>query len=297
MTLEYLLWAALLALAALAGLGTAWWGRTRFVRGRRALLAVGAFLAVGAAGGYLAHGPVATVLAERRLAAATARADEIFHTDGLLRALSQAEPERAQALHARLVMALAQADTTEAPAVERRLRNKALHEALAAAFARLPNASDEAAARLAQALLNALQALQSTDSLLCLGLLHPASEADAALTENALTRLEGSVRKDLESALALALATSVIRPHAAPLPNTTDAALADMFTENLVEFQKTYGDAKQVSALFEALAEPEGARAIAPEQLCGFAQDLLRALLRMPPAERGPGLRRILGGG
>ncbi|MDR3639856.1 MAG: hypothetical protein P4L39_00880 [Humidesulfovibrio sp.] len=297
MTLEYLLWSALLALAALAGLGTAWWGRSRFVRGRRAMLAVGAFLVVGAAGGYLAHGPVAALLAEHRLASATARADEIFHTDGLLRALAQAEPERAGALHARLAIALAHADKGEAPGVERRIRNEALREALATAFARLPNASDEAAARLAQALLNALQALQATDSLLCLGLLHPASETDAPLTENALARLKDGVRKDLESALALTLASSVIRPHAAPLPGKTDAALADMFTENLSEFQKAYGNPKQVDALFEALAEPEHARAIAPEMLCGFAQDLLRALLRMPPDERGPGLRRLLGSG
>jgi len=297
MTLEFLLWAALLALAALAGLGAAWWGRTRFVRGRRAMLAVGAFLLVGLAGGYVAHGPVAELMSRHRLAAATLRADEIFHTDGLLRALAQAEPEQAGVLHARLAMALASATEAEAGPVEQRVRAEALHEALAAAFARLPNASDEAAARLAQALLNALQALQNTDALLCLGLLHPASQADAALTDNALARLEGSVRKDLESALALTLASSVIRPHAAPLPGKTDAALADMFAENLPEFQRVYGNAKQVNALFEALAEPEHARAIAPEVLSAFAQDLLRALLRMPPEVRGPGLRRLLGTG
>lgn len=293
----YLLWAGLLALAALAGLAAAWWGRGRFVRGRRALLAVGVFLAVGAAGGYLAHGPVAAHVAKSRLQAATARANDIFRTDGLLRALAQAEPERAGALRARLVLALASATEAEAAPVEQRLRGEAMHEALSAAFARLPNASDEAAARLAQALLAALGTLQGTDSLLCLGLLHPASAMDAALTENALARLEGSVRKDLENALALTLASSVMQPHAAPLPAKADAALADMFVENLPEFQKSYGNPKQVGQLFAALAEPEQARSIAPETLCAFAQDLLRALLRMPPAERGPGLRRLLGAG
>ncbi len=296
-SMTYLLWAALLALAALAGLGAAWWGRSRFVRGRRALLAVAVFLAVGAAGGYLAHGPVAEMLAKSRLAAATARADDVFRTDGLLRALQQAEPERAGALHARLALALAAATDGEVLAVEQSLRADALREALAASFSRLPNASDEAAARLAQALLNALKALQDRDSLLCLGLLHPASAANAALTQDALARLEGSVRRDLESALALTLASSVIRPRSAPLPSKADAALADMFIENLPEFQQAYGNSKQVGALFEALAEPEQARSIAPETLCAFAQDLLRALLRMPPAERGPGLRRLLGAG
>lgn len=297
MALTYLLWAALLALAVLAGLGAAWWGRTRFVRGRRALLAVGVFLAVGAAGGYLAHGPIAALRAKARLAEAGARAEEIFHTDGLLRALAQAEPETAATLRARLALALAASQDEQAQAVEQRLRAEALHAALTSAYARLPNASDEAAARLAQALLEALRALQGADSLLCLGLLHPASATDSALTENALARLEGGVRKDLESALALTLATSVIRPRAAPLPARADAALADMFIENLPEFQRTYGDSRQVGALFEALAEPERARSIAPQTLCAFAQDLLKALLRMPPAERGPGLRRLLGAG
>ena len=293
----YLLWAGLAALAALAGLGAAWWGRGRFVRGRRALLAVGVFLAVGAAGGYLAHGPVATLEAQTRLAEATAKADDIFRTDGLLRALKQAEPERAGGLHARLALALAAATPAEAAPVEARLRDEALHEALAAAFNRLPNASDEAAARLAQALLAALGALQGKDALLCLGLLHPGSPNDAALTQNAIARLEGGVRKNLEAALALTLASSSLRPSPAPLPAKADAALADMFTENLPDFQRAYGNPKQVAALFEALAEPEHARSIAPETLCAFAQDLLRALLRMPPAERGPGLRRLLGAG
>lgn len=297
MRLTYLLWAALLALAALAGLGAAWWGRTRFVRGRRALLAVGVFLAVGAAGGYLAHGPMAELLAASRLAAASARADEFFHTDGLLRAFAQAEPERAGALRARLVQALAAATDQDAPAVEQRLHAEALRESLSAALTRLPNASDEAAARLAQALLGALVSLQGTDSLLCLGLLHPASATGAPLTQNALARLEDGTRKELESALALTLASSVIRPRAAPLPAQADAALADMFAENLPDFQERYGNPKQVGALFEALAEPEHSRSIAPETLCAFAQDLLRALLRMPPAERGPGLRRLLGAG
>jgi hypothetical protein len=181
--------------------------------------------------------------------------------------------------------------------VEQRLHAEALREALAAALARLPNASDEAAARLAQALLNALDVLRDTDSLLCLGLLHPSSATGASLTQNALARLEGGVRKDLESALALTLATSVLRPRAAPLPARADAALAEMFAENLPEFQERYGEPRQVGALFEALAEPDHARSIAPETLCAFAQDLLRALLRMPPAERGPGLRRLLGAG
>jgi hypothetical protein len=297
MRLTYLLWAALLALAALAGLGAAWWGRTRFVRGRRALLAVGVFLAVGAAGGYLAHGPVAGLLAASRLASATARADEFFRTDGLLRAFAQAEPERADALRARLTQALAAAPDEDAPALEQRLRAEALRESLGAALSRLPNASDEAAARLAQALLNALVSLQGTDSLLCLGLLHPASATSAPLTQNALARLEGSTRKDLESALALTLASSVIRPRTAPLPAQADAALADMFAENLPDFQERYGNSKQVGALFEALAEPGQTGSIAPETLCTFAQDLLRALLRMPPSERGPGLRRLLGAG
>jgi len=70
-----------------------------------------------------------------------------------------------------------------------------------------------------------------------------------------------------------------------------------MFAENLPEFRERYGQPRQVGALFEALAEPDSARSIAPETLCAFAQDLLRALLRMPPAERGPGLRRLLGAG
>jgi hypothetical protein len=297
MTLEHLVWAALLALAALAGLGAAWWGRGRFVRGRRAVVAVAAFLLVGAAGGYLAHGPLGELLAKRRLAIAALRTDEIFHTDGLLRALDQAEPERSGLLRARLTIALAAATEAEAPAVEQRLRAEALRDALGAAFARLPNASDEAAARLAEALLGALKAVQETDSLLCIGLLHPAAEDEAALTANALAKLQGSARKNLENALALTLASSALRPRAAPPPARTDAALADMFSENLSEFQRRYGDQKQVGALFEALANPEHARSIAPQTLCSFAQDLLSALLRMAPAERGPGLRRLLGAG
>jgi hypothetical protein len=46
MAQEYLFWAGLMALAAFAGLAAAWWGRGRFVRGRRAVLAVAVFLAV-----------------------------------------------------------------------------------------------------------------------------------------------------------------------------------------------------------------------------------------------------------
>lgn len=293
----FLLWAGLAALAALAALGAAWWGRSRFVQGRRALLAVAVFLLVGAAGGYLAHGPAAARLAATRLAEAQARAGDAFRTDGLLRALAQAEPERAEALRGRLEQALAAASEAEAAEVERRLRAEALAEALAASFARLPNASDEAAARLAQALLDCLTALRETDALLCQGLLHPASATGAPLARNALERLPAGARKDLEGALALVLATSALRPRAAPLPHKADAALADMFAENLPEFQAAYGPPREVAALFEALAEPEHAGAIDPVRLCAFAQDLLRALLRMPPAERGPGMRRLLGAG
>lgn len=310
MPLTILFWAALLALAALAGLGAAWWGRGRFVAGRRALLAAGVFLLVGAAGGLVAGGPLARLEAKARLAEAGRTADEAFHTDALLRALAQAEPEAAQALRSRFILALSAADAAEASgggagnatesgrqAALAHLRDEALRLALAASFNRLPNASDEAAARLAQALLAALSALKEADSLLCLGLLHPASPAEAELSSRALSRLSGGVRKDLEAALALTLASSVIRPRAAPLPARADAALSDMFTENLPEFQRDYGDARRVGALFEALADPDKAQAIAPEVLCAFAQDLLRALLRMPPAERGPGLRRLLGAG
>lgn len=294
---SFLLWAGLTALAALAGLGVAWWGRSRFVRGRRALLAVAAFLLVGAAGGYLAHGPVGDLLAASRLAKASARAADVFRTDGLLRALAQSEPERADALRGRLVQALAAAPDHEAAQVEQRLRAEALAEALAASFARLPNASDEAAARLAQALLDCLTTLRETDALLCQGLLHPASATGGPLTRNALERLPDGVRKDLENALALVLASSSLRPSAAPLPQKADAALADMFAENLPEFQAAYGSPREVAKLFEALAEPEHAGTIPPDTLCAFAQDLLRALLRMPPAERGPGMRRLLGAG
>jgi hypothetical protein len=297
MVQELLFWAALFSLAAFAGLAAAWWGRGRFVRGRLAVVAAGVFLAVGAAGGFLLRDPVNAFFAKARLASASARTAEIFHTDGLLRALSQAEPERAEILRARLTQALALATDAEAPAVEERLRLEALRVALGAAMARLPNASDEAAARLANALLSALTALADTDSLLCLGLVHPATASDAALTDNALARLDGSLRRDLESALALTLASSVIRPRAAPLPQKTDAALSDMFGEVLPAFQKTYGGPKEVGALFEALADPEHARGVAPQTLCAFARDLLRALLRMPPEDRGPGLRRLLGAG
>ena len=257
MTQEYLVWAAPVTLAAFCGLAAAWWGRGRFVRARRALIAVGVFLAVGLAGGLLLREPVNVWLAKARLERAIARADAVFHTDGLLRALSQDEPERADALRGRLAQALAAAPDSEAGPVEERLRGEALRLALAAGMARLPNASDEAAARLAQALVDSLKTLQGTDSLLCLGLLHPDTQNDAALTDNALAHLTGSVRKDLESALALTLASSVIRPRSAPLPAQADAALADMFTENLPEFQKSYGGPKEVNALFEALAEPE----------------------------------------
>ncbi len=296
MTRIYLLWTALFALAALAGLVAAWWGRARFVRGRRALLAAGAFLTVGLAGGYLAHGPVAEMLTARKMAAATRQADDMFRTDGLLRALSQAEPDQASALRGRLILALTAADDAEVRPVQARIRDEALRAALISAMGRLPNASDEAAARLAQALLDALKTLQDDDPLLCLGLLHPGGGTDA-LTDNALARLHDDVKKNLESAIALTLATSVIRPSAAPQPTRTDAALTDMFTENLAAFQQDYGGSKQVTALFEALADPGHARTVPPETLCAFAQDLLQALLRMPPEQRGPALRRILGPG
>lgn len=296
MTRTYLLWTALFALAALAGLVAAWWGRARFVRGRRALLAVGAFLIVGMAGGYFVHGPVADMLAARKLAEATRRTADMFRTDGLLRALAQAEPEQAAALRGRLTLALAHADDAEMGPVQARIRQEALRAALVSAMGRLPNASDDAAARLAQALLEALKSLQADDPLLCLGLVHPGSGTDA-LTDNALSRLDPGVRKDLEAAIALTLASSVIRPSAAPQPTKTDAALSDMFAENLSAFQQDYGGPKQVAALFEALADPGRARTVPPETLCAFAQDLLQALLRMPPEQRGPGLRRILGPG
>jgi hypothetical protein len=297
MAQQILFWAALFSLAAFAALAAAWWGRRRFVRGRLAVMAAGVFLFVGAAGGFLLREPVGAFFFQARLAEAETRSIEIFRTDGLLRALSQAEPERAGLLRVRLVQALARAGSDETPEVERRLRLEALRTSLGAAMARLPNASDEAAARLANALLAALKSLAETDALLCLGLVHPNTAGDDALTDNALERLDPSVRRDLEAALALTLASSVIRPHAAPLPQKTDAALADMLAEELPAFQKTYGGPKEVRALFEALADPEHARSVSPQTLCSFARDLLQALLRMPPDERGPGLRRLLGAG
>jgi len=81
----------------------------------------------------------------------------------------------------------------------------------------------------------------------------------------------------------------------APLPSNADAALADMFSENLTEFQAIYGGPKEVRLLFEALADPARSDSVAPDVLCAFAQDLLHALLRMPLTERGAGLRRLLG--
>jgi len=294
---EYLFWAALFTLSAFSGLAAAWWGRGRFVRGRLAVIAAGVFLGVGLAGGALLHEPVSAYFVRIRLAGAQARTVEIFHTDGLLRALEQAEPERAEVLRGRCTQALARASDRETAEVEGRLRLEALRVALGAAMERLPNASDEAAARLASALLAALTALANDDSLLCLGLVHPSTAADAALTDNALARLPEGARRDLESALALTLATSVIRPHAAPWPQKADAALSDMFAETLPAFQRTYGGPKEVRALFEALADPEHARNVAPQTLCAFARDLLQALLRMPPEDRGPGLRRLLGAG
>ncbi|OGR34726.1 MAG: hypothetical protein A2051_04595 [Desulfovibrionales bacterium GWA2_65_9] len=285
------IWTALAALAALAGLSAAWWGRSRFVRGRRAVIAVAAFLVVGAVGGFLAREPLTQSI---RQDYASARTEDIFRTEGLLRALAEAEPEQAEILRGRLAKALAATgDADERQAVEQRLRDEATGLALATGFARLGNASDEAAARLAEALLGALKELSATDATLCLGLLHPAAQTPVQAAT--LARLRGSVRTKLDAALALVLASSSLKPQLAPLPAKADAALADMFGENLPAFQQTYGEPKQVQALFEALSNPAQAARVAPDTLCAFAQDLLRALLRMPPAERGPGLRRLLG--
>lgn len=285
------IWTALAALAALAGLSAAWWGRSRFVRGRRAVLAVAAFLLVGALGGFLARGELTQSIRQDH---ASARTADLFRTEGMLRALSEAEPGPADLLRQRLTKALAATgDAEERKAVEQRLLDEATGLALGAGFARLGNASDEAAARLAEALLDALRELSASDATLCLGLLHPAAQTSIQATS--LARLRGSVRTKLDAALALVLASSSLKPQLAPRPAEADAALADMFGENLPAFQQTYGDPKKIQALFEALSNPAQAARIAPDTLCAFAQDLLRALLRMPPAERGPGLRRLLG--
>lgn len=281
----------LAAVAALAGLAAAWWGRSRFVRGRRAVIAVAAFLAVGLAGGFLAREPLTRGL---RQDYAEARAADIFRTQGLLRTLAEAEPDEADRLRQRLTRALATtSDDEDRRAVEQRLLDEATGVGLGAGFKRLGNASDEAAARLAEALLDALKELSAQDSTLCLGLLHPASQTP--IQAATLARLRGSTRSKLDAALALVLATSALKPQLAPLPADADAALADMFGENLPAFQQTYGEPKKIQALFEALSNPAQAARIAPDTLCAFAQDLLRALLRMHPAERGPGLRRLLG--
>jgi hypothetical protein len=285
------IWTALAALAALAGLSAAWWGRSRFVRGRRAVLAVAAFLLTGAAGGFLAREPLSTSL---RQDYANARTQDLFRTESLLRALGEAEPGQSDMLRQRLALALAATgDENQRRAVEQRLLDEATGLALGAGFARLGNASDEAAARLAEALLDALKELSASDATLCLGLLHPAAQTPVQAAT--LAFLRGSVRTKLDTALAQVLASSTLRPRVAPLPATADAALADMFSENLPIFQQAYGDPKKVQTLFEALSSPAQAARIAPDTLCAFAQDLLRALLRMPPAERGPGLRRLLG--
>lgn len=281
----------LAAAAALAGLFAAWWGRSRFVRGRRAVMAVAAFLVVGLAGGFLAREPLTRGIRQDH---ADARASDIFRTEGLLRTLAEAEPEEADRLRQRLTKALAAtSDDDERRAVEQRLLDEATGLALGAGFNRLGNASDEAAARLAEALLDALKELSAKDSTLCLGLLHPASQTP--IQAATLAHLRGNTRSKLDAALALVLATSSLKPQLAPLPAAADAALADMFGENLPAFQQTYGEPKKVQALFEALSNPAQAARIAPETLCAFAQDLLRALLRMHPADRGPGLRRLLG--
>ncbi|MBU1042402.1 MAG: hypothetical protein KKF77_15015 [Proteobacteria bacterium] len=281
----------LAAVAALAGLAAAWWGRSRFVRGRRAVIAVAAFLSVGLVGGFLAREPLTRGL---RQDYAEARAADIFRTQGLLRTLAEAEPEVADLLRQRLTRALAStSDDDDRRAVEQRLLDEATGAALGAGFKRLGNASDEAAARLAEALLDALKELSAQDSTLCLGLLHPASQTPVQAAT--LARLRGNTRSKLDAALALVLATSSLKPQLAPLPADADAALADMFGENLPAFQQTYGEPKKIQALFEALSNPAQAARIAPDTLCAFAQDLLLALLRMHPAERGPGLRRLLG--
>lgn len=293
-------------------------------KSQRAVLAAGAaFLGVLLLGG---HSLLRDLGPEGRQQRAQAAASESFRATPLLRALSEADPPRAEALRTRYATALADLEAATPPRPPghpdahelalRQLMAQAGREALALAMARLANASDEAAARLAEALLQSLKDLNrppdpatpaspattpdpetSGDPLLCLGLLHPAAQTDSTLTETALDRLPGSTRKQLENALALVLASSTMRPHAAPLPSRADAALADMFGETLPEFHRAYGGPHEVRALFEALADPAHSRNIAPELLCSFAQDLLRALLRMPPDQRGDGLRRLLGAG
>ncbi|MBU1228461.1 MAG: hypothetical protein KKA55_00295 [Proteobacteria bacterium] len=291
MTQTIWIWAALAALAVLTALAAAWWGRLRFVRGRRAVLALAAFLAAGAVGGFLARAPLTEHLRQEY---AASRAEDLFRTGGLLRALVQAEPERAALLRQRLTRGLAATgDGAERLAVEERMQDEATALALAAGLARLGNASDESAARLAEALLAALKELSAADATLCVGLLHP--DAQAQLQAAALTSMRGDVRRKFDDALALVLASSALRPQAAPFPARADAALAEMFGENLPAFQESYGDPKKVQALFAALSDPAQAARVAPETLCAFAQDLLSALLRMPPAERGAGLRRLLG--
>ncbi len=291
-------------------------------KSQRAVLAAGAaFLGVLLLGG---HSLLRDLGPEGRQQRAQTAATETFRATPLLRALSEADPPRAEALRTRYAAALAELEATTPPlkpgqptaeeTALRQLMAQAGREALALAMARLANASDEAAARLAEALLQSLKDLNrppdpaspatttpdpetSGDPLLCLGLLHPAAQTDSNLTETALDRLPGSTRRQLENALALVLASSTMRPHAAPLPSRADAALADMFGETLPEFHRAYGGPHEVRALFEALADPAHSRNIAPELLCSFAQDLLRALLRMPPDQRGDGLRRLLGAG
>lgn len=286
---------------------------------RAALAAIAAFLGVLLFGG---HFLLRDLGPEGRQQRARHAAEETFRATPLLRAFSEADPPRAEALRTRYAATLAELERATPPpkpgqpsaeeTALRQLMAQAGREALALAMGRLANASDEAAARLAEALLQSLKALNrppdlaastapapegSGDPLLCLGLLHPAAQTDSTLTETALDRLPDSTRKQLENALALVLASSTLRPHAAPLPSRADAALADMFGEALPAFHTTYGGSGEVRALFEALADPAHSRNIAPELLCTFAQDLLKALLRMPPDQRGDGLRRLLGAG
>lgn len=283
--------AGLAVAACLAALATAWWGRGRYVRGRLAVLAAAAFLAVGLVGGLALRGPLGSGIRQHR---ANDRAEDLFRTGGLLRALAQAEPEHAERLRTRLVNALAAVqDDAQSAAVEQRIQDEATSLALSAGLSRLANATDDAAARLAEALLAALKDMAAADASLCVGLLTPEERGPAQMA--ALGGLRGEARKKLDAALALVLASSSMKPQVAPNPLHADAALAEMFGENLPAFQETYGNQKQVMALFEALGDPAQAGKVAPQTLCAFAQDLLRALLRMPPAERGPGLRRLLG--
>ena len=60
----------------------------------------------------------------------------MFRTDGLLRALTQAEPDQAAALRGRLILALAEANDAETGPVQTRIRAEALRAALISAMSR-----------------------------------------------------------------------------------------------------------------------------------------------------------------